>query len=91
MSETAKAIKSTVGADGSVRVTIVEEPVPEPGADEVVVAVEAAPINPSDLGMLLAGADPSTLEAGADGALVARLGAAALRANAARVDTPSLS
>jgi NADPH:quinone reductase-like Zn-dependent oxidoreductase len=37
--------------------------------------------------MLLAGADPSTLEA-ADGALVARLGDAAVRANAARVDKP---
>jgi len=38
--------------------------VPEPAADEVVVRVEASPINPSDLGMLLGPADASTFTAG---------------------------
>lgn len=33
--------------------------IPEPHDDEVLIRVEAAPINPSDLGMLLAGADVS--------------------------------
>jgi len=33
---------------------------PEPAADEVVVRVEAAPINPSDIGLLLGAADMST-------------------------------
>jgi NADPH:quinone reductase-like Zn-dependent oxidoreductase len=31
-----------------------------PGPDEVIVRVEATPINPSDVGLLLAGADPAT-------------------------------
>ncbi|MBX3565121.1 MAG: zinc-binding dehydrogenase [Sphingomonas sp.] len=35
-----------------------------PGPDEVIVRVEAAPINPSDLGLLLGPADMSTLRAG---------------------------
>lgn len=37
--------------------------VPDPGPDEVLIRVEAAPINPSDLGLLLAGADLSTASA----------------------------
>ena len=38
-------------------------PVPEPAADEVVVRVEASPINPSDLGLLIGAADMSTAKA----------------------------
>ncbi len=34
--------------------------VPPPGPNDVVIRVEASPINPSDLGLLLAGADLST-------------------------------
>ena len=36
---------------------------PEPGPDEVVVRVEASPINPSDLGLLVGAADMSTAKA----------------------------
>src|SRR2546430_8090807 len=32
-------------------------PVPEPGPDEVLIRVEAAPLNPSDMGLLFGGAD----------------------------------
>ena len=39
-----------------------EVPVPEPGADEVLVRIEATPINPSDLGLLFGPADMSTLQ-----------------------------
>ena len=35
---------------------------PKPKADEVLVRVEAAPINPSDLGLLLGGADPDNVK-----------------------------
>jgi NADPH2:quinone reductase len=38
-------------------VSLVSVPIPRPGADEVVVRVEAAPINPSDLGLLFGAAD----------------------------------
>ena len=53
-------IKSRLSADGTLRVSLEAAPVPEPGPDEVLVRVEAAPINPSDLGLLLAGADLGT-------------------------------
>lgn len=43
---------STLKADGELQVTLVENEMPTPGADEVVVRVEAAPINPSDQGMM---------------------------------------
>jgi NADPH:quinone reductase len=50
-------LQSLVKADHTLEVFLAEVSVPEPGPDEVIVAVEAAPINPSDLGLLFAGAD----------------------------------
>ncbi|MBT5139161.1 MAG: NADH oxidase, partial [Acidimicrobiaceae bacterium] len=87
MSETARMLRSTVTDDGEVRLTLVEELVPDPGPDEVVVAVEASPINPSDLGMLLAGADPDSLSSDGE-VLVGQLGAGSVQANAARLGAP---
>ena len=88
MADTSRMVRSTITDDGLVRITIVEEPRPSPAPDQVVVAVEAAPINPSDLGMLTAGADPTTFERADDGALVGRLGDRALAANGPRIGTP---
>jgi len=64
---TAHELRSTVTDDGRVTLAMQEFELAEPGADEVVVRVEAAPINPSDLGMLfamgdLAAAEPSGTE-----------------------------
>ena len=56
-------LRSTVADDGSVTLAMNETEVPMPGPNEVVVRIEAAPINPSDLGMLFAGADIGTIEA----------------------------
>ena len=56
-------MQSTVREDGHMELAVVDVPTPEPGADEVLIRVEAAPINPSDLGLLLGGADPSAAEA----------------------------
>ncbi|MEL6983919.1 MAG: NADH oxidase, partial [Actinomycetota bacterium] len=72
-----RALRSTVTADGEVVLAVQPIEVGPPGPDDVIVRVEASPINPSDLGMLLAGADPtsaSVAEAGTtlrlpDGAL----------------------
>ena len=55
-------MQSLVRADGEVEIALVEVPMPEPGDDQVVVRIEAAPINPSDLGVLLARADLATAE-----------------------------
>ena len=56
---TALQLRSLVTDGGVLELSLVDVDVPTPGPDEVVVRVEAAPINPSDLGLLLAGADPA--------------------------------
>ena len=53
-------LRSTVTSQGTLKLSLVEVAVPTPAANEVVVRVEAAPINPSDLGVLIAGADMTT-------------------------------
>lgn len=63
MPETGRLLTSTVDEAGTLRLGIDEVAVGEPGPDEIVVRVEAAPINPSDLGLLLGPADIDTLEA----------------------------
>lgn len=86
-----RQIQSTVRADGTVELRLVTVDVPEPAADEVLVRVEATPINPSDLGMLLAGADPASLQAsGSPDApvITGRLPEGAVRALAGRLDQP---
>jgi NADPH2:quinone reductase len=49
-------------SSGQLELSLVEVPVPSPKADEVVVKVQASPINPSDLGLLLAAQDFSRAE-----------------------------
>ncbi len=60
MSETSLQIQSLLRDDNTLEISLVEKQVPAPRADEVVVRVEAAPINPSDLGLLFGAADMST-------------------------------
>jgi NADPH:quinone reductase-like Zn-dependent oxidoreductase len=43
---------STVTADGELQMKLVEKEMPTPGPDEVLVRIEAAPINPSDQGVM---------------------------------------
>jgi NADPH:quinone reductase-like Zn-dependent oxidoreductase len=50
-----------MSSSGELRLELAERDVPEPGGSEVVVAVEASPINPSDLGVLLGAVAPGTL------------------------------
>ena len=58
-----RELRSTVTEDGTLRLTIEDVTLEAPSADEVIVRVEAAPINPSDLGLLLGSADVSTRKA----------------------------
>ncbi len=58
-----------------------------PGPDEVIVRVQASPINPSDLGMLLGGADVSTAVA-TDGRTTLQLPDGAVAGLAGRVGKP---
>ena len=51
-------LRSLVKASGELELSLAPTPTPDPAADEVVVRIEAAPINPSDLILLLGSADP---------------------------------
>ena len=53
-------IRSKISASGELEISLAETPVPEPGEGEVLVRIEAAPINPSDLGLLFGPADMRT-------------------------------
>jgi NADPH:quinone reductase len=53
-------LRSLITAEGRLQLSLVDTPVPAPGADEVVVRIEAAPINPSDIGLLFGAADMGT-------------------------------
>ena len=53
-------LRSLVKPDGELEISLVDVPPPEPAADEVTVRVEAAPLNPSDLGLLFGAADMTT-------------------------------
>ncbi|MEM7079332.1 MAG: zinc-binding dehydrogenase [Pseudomonadota bacterium] len=59
-----RALRSLVTADGQLELSLADVPVAAPGPNEVVVRIEAAPINPSDLGLLLGMADVSTAQQG---------------------------
>lgn len=83
-------LRSLVTPDQMVELWLEDVDVPEPGPTEVLIRVEAAPVNPSDLGLLLAGADVSmaTVSGPADRPVVtAPLPDAAMRAMAGRVGT----
>ena len=53
-------LRSLIQADGQLEVTLADLPVPEPADDEVLVRIEATPLNPSDIGLLFGAADLST-------------------------------
>jgi len=53
-------LRSLVKQDATLELSLVEVELPEPGPDEVIVRVEATPLNPSDLALLLGPADIST-------------------------------
>lgn len=58
--ETSLQIRTLVTPEGKLELSLAEAPVKAPGPDQVVVRVQGTPINPSDLGLLVGGADMST-------------------------------
>ncbi|MCV7178967.1 zinc-binding dehydrogenase [Mycolicibacterium sphagni] len=56
---TALELRSLVTSAGTLELSLQEVPVPKPADNEVLVRVEASPINPSDLGLLVSSADMS--------------------------------
>src|ERR1700719_497236 len=87
--KTGLQLRSLIKKSGELEISLVDVPTPEPGPDDVVVHVEAAPINPSDLGLLVGAADMSTAKASGtrDAPVVtAKVPDAGMRAMAARLD-----
>ena len=56
-----KQIRSEVTKEGKLLIYIEATEIPEPKEDEVLIRIEASPINPSDLGLLLGPADVSSM------------------------------
>ena len=87
--ETGLQLRSLLKASGVLELSLATVAVTPPGPDEVVVRVEASPINPSDLGLLLGPADMSTARVSGDAAhpvVTADVPATAMRAMTARLD-----
>jgi NADPH:quinone reductase-like Zn-dependent oxidoreductase len=87
--KTGLQLRSLIKKSGELEISLLEVPTPEPSADEVVVRVEASPINPSDLGLLVGAADMTSAKAaGSKDApiITARVPEAAMRAMAGRLD-----
>jgi NADPH:quinone reductase-like Zn-dependent oxidoreductase len=53
-------LRSLIKKSGELEISLLSVPTPEPAEDEVLVRVEATPINPSDLGLLVGAADMAT-------------------------------
>jgi len=64
MATNGRELRSTAREDGTLELTIADVVHDDPAAGEVLVRIEAAPINPSDLGLLLGPADIASLRSG---------------------------
>jgi NADPH:quinone reductase-like Zn-dependent oxidoreductase len=87
--KTGLQLRSLIKKSGELEISLVDVLTPEPGLDEVVVRVEATPINPSDLGLLVGAADMSTAKGSGTKEkpiVTATVPEAAMRAMAGRLD-----
>jgi len=87
--DNALELRSLVTSEGTLELSLHDVPVPTPAASEVLVRVEASPINPSDLALLVAGADMTTATVAGTPErpiVTASLGAGAVGRLSARVD-----
>src|SRR5256886_1688442 len=87
--KTGLQLRSLIKKSGELELSLAEVATPEPAADEVVVRVEASPINPSDLGLLVGAADMSTAKASGtkdSPVITAKVPEAAMNAMAGRLD-----
>lgn len=84
-------LRSLITKSGELELSLAEVTLPEPGPEQVIVKIEATPINPSDLGLLIGPADMSTAKASGSGngiKVAAKVPAQALPFLSARLDQP---
>ena len=82
-------LRSLIKKSGELEISLANVSTPEPAEDVVIVRVEATPINPSDLGLLIGAADMATAKAsGTKDApvITATVPEAAMKAMAGRLD-----
>src|SRR4030081_1849505 len=87
--KTGLQLRSLIKKSGELELSLARAPIPEPAPDEVVVRVEASPINPSDLGLLTGAADMSTAKASGTKeapVVTAKVPGAAMKAMAGSLD-----
>jgi NADPH:quinone reductase-like Zn-dependent oxidoreductase len=70
MTLTGRELRSKIEGEGQLVLSLDTVEIEDPGDDEIIVQVQAAPINPSDLGLLLGPADLSSLRRATDGSTV---------------------
>ena len=88
MTTTGLQLRSLVKDDNTLELSLAEVDFPAPGPDEVLVRIDATPINPSDLALLVGPADPATFRAGGTSerpVLIADIPANAMKMVAGRV------
>ncbi len=81
-------LRSIVKPEGVTEISLVSVPTPTPAADEILVRVEASPLNPSDMGLLFGGADVATASvagSGEDSVVTLQLTPPVLKAAAGRL------
>ncbi|AMK21121.1 MULTISPECIES: zinc-binding dehydrogenase [unclassified Sphingobium] len=84
-------LQSTVSSEGVLTLDLAKGNWADPAAGEIIVRIEASPLNPSDLANVFGPADLSTLESGKTDAgpvLTARIPAGAMGGLAARIGQP---
>ena len=82
-------LRSLVKSSGELELSLGSTPAPELGPDDVLIRVDAAPINPSDLGLLFGAADMSTARQSGTAerpVVTASVPAGLMKAMAARLD-----
>src|SRR5437773_7334944 len=87
--KTGLQLRSLIKKSGELELSLAEVAIPEPADDEIVVRVEASPINPSDLGLLVGAADMTSAKASGTReapVVTAKVPEAAMKAMAGRLD-----
>jgi NADPH2:quinone reductase len=82
-------LRSTVRKEGVLELSLATVATPEPKPEEVIVRIDASPINPSDQGLLFGGADMNTAKVSGTAehpVVTATIPPAAMKALAGRVD-----